>query len=156
MEDKDKSLRHKKRAFLAAYSEVGNITQAAIVAGVSRQSHYDWLKEDADYPQAFRTAGEEAGERLEQEARRRAVTGIDKPIFQGGKQVGVVREYSDTLLIFLMKGNMPEKYKDRVHQEHSGLNGGPININKNIDLANLTEEELEALEKLLTKTAATD
>jgi hypothetical protein len=33
-------------------------------------------------------------------------------------------EYSDTLLIFLLKGIRPEKYRERF--EHSGPEGGPI------------------------------
>lgn len=109
----------KKRAFLAAYAQVGNVTQAAELADVARSSHYEWMKDPA-YAEAFKAAEEQAGDRLEQEARRRAVQGVEKPVYQGGKQVGVVREYSDTLLIFLLKGARPEKYKDRVHQEHTG------------------------------------
>ena len=36
------------------------------------------------------------------------------------QQVGTVREYSDTLLIFLLKGWKPEKYKDRREVFHRG------------------------------------
>jgi hypothetical protein len=38
----------------------------------------------------------------------------------------VVREYSDTLLIFLLKGARPQKYRDNVRQEVSGPNGAPL------------------------------
>jgi hypothetical protein len=34
-----------------------------------------------------------------------------------------VREYSDTLLIFLLKGRNPAIFGDRFRQEHSGLDG---------------------------------
>lgn len=63
---------------------------------------------------------ETAAEVLEQEAWRRAVTGTLKPVYQGGEQVGTVREYSNTLMIFLLKGANPEKYRERVQQQHSG------------------------------------
>jgi hypothetical protein len=81
----------KKRAFLAAYAQVGSVSGAARAAGVSRRSHSRWL-EDADYASAFETAKDEAADTLEDEARRRA--------FEG----------SDVLLIFLLKGALPQKY----------------------------------------------
>ena len=131
---------NKKRAFLAAFAEVGTVTRAAEISGVCRKSHTNWLKSDSDYADAFALAEQQACDRLEQEARRRAVEGVDKPVYQRGVKVGVVREYSDTLLIFLMKGAMPEKYKDRVSQEFSGR----LDHN-NVSLAGLTVAELRAL-----------
>lgn len=133
---------HKKKAFLAAYAEAGNITRAAELAGVDRTSHYKWLN-DPEYAEAFKAADEQAGDRLEQEARRRAVEGTQKPVFHQGKQCGVVNEYSDTLLIFLLKGARPEKYKDRVQQEHTGKGGGPIQHEVKFD--DLSDAELDQL-----------
>ena len=46
--------------------------------------------------------------------RRRAIEGVDKPVFHNGKVVGSIREYSDTLLIFALKGSMPSKYRERI------------------------------------------
>jgi len=57
---------------------------------------------------------------LEDEAIRRAHDGTMKPVFHGGKKVGEVREYSDKLLIFLLKGCKPEKYAVRRKFKHSG------------------------------------
>ena len=51
---------------------------------------------------------------LEPEAIRRAVEGVEKPVYQGGELVGYVREYSDTLLIFLLKGGKPHKYRENI------------------------------------------
>ncbi len=101
-----------RAAFLAAYGELGNIKQAAKKAGISRDTHYAWLKDDPDYAKTFELAREEAVETLEAEARRRAVEGVNRPVYQGGEQVGTVRDYSDTLLIFLLKGAAPSKYRD--------------------------------------------
>lgn len=145
-EKENRTLQQKKKAFLAAFAEVGNISRAAELAGIARSNHYDWMRDDPDYPALFREADQQACDRLEQEARRRAVEGVQKPVFQGGKQVGVVQEYSDTLLIFLLKGAMPEKYKERQHTELSGPGGGAIQTN--IDLSGLTLEELRNLAKL--------
>src|SRR5215510_13012940 len=44
----------KKRAFLAAYGKMGNVALAAEIAKVDRRTHYDWLKNDPAYAEAFR------------------------------------------------------------------------------------------------------
>lgn len=80
--------------FLAAYRECGTISAAAEAAGCGRQSHYNWLKTDATYPERFQDADQEAGESLLAEARRRA---FDEK-----------SAASATLLIFLIKGRFPE------------------------------------------------
>ncbi len=61
------------------------------------------------------TIKEDAADTLEAEAYRRAVEGVEKPTgWYRGVAGGVVREYSDSLLMFLLKGIRPDKYKDRV------------------------------------------
>ena len=102
-----------KRAFLAAIAESGNVTSASKLSGIARKTHYNWMQEDEAYAAAYREALEEAAENLEREARRRAVQGTDKPVFYKGEECGAVREYSDTLLIFLLKGAMPDKYSEK-------------------------------------------
>lgn len=106
---------HAKRdAFLAAFAELGTLTHAAARVGTGRSSHRYWMEHDPEYPALFAEAAQQANDNLEREARRRAVEGIDKPVYQGGNLVGSIREYSDTLLIFLMKGALPAKYRERV------------------------------------------
>lgn len=73
-------------------------------------------------------AQEEATDGLEAEARRRAVTGTLKPIFYKGEEVAQVREYSDTLLVVLLKGNRPDKFRENASIEHSGPQGTPIPV----------------------------
>jgi len=122
----------KQKAFLAAFALCGNISTAAKAAKICRTDHYDWLA-DPSYAATFESAQQEACEHLEAEARRRAVEGIQKPvIYQGelsckrdslGRRTRyplTIREYSDTLLIFLMKGAMPQKYRDNAKIELSG------------------------------------
>lgn len=97
-----------------AYASLGTITHAAEAAKVDRQRHYGWMDTDPAYPALFAEAGIKAKEAMVREARRRAIEGTVKPVYQGGKLVGTIQEYSDTLLIFLMKGAMPETYRERV------------------------------------------
>src|SRR5215469_17398631 len=58
-------LHPKKRAFLAAFSRCGSISQSAKRANVDRRTPYNWLREDAAYRQAYQQATIEAGDRLE-------------------------------------------------------------------------------------------
>jgi hypothetical protein len=110
---RDVAQQRKRAAFLAAYAENGTITHAAKAAGVDRATHYRWL-DDADYAERFGVAQEESIEALEREGRRRAVEGTEEPVYQGGKLVGTIRKYSDTLLIFLLKAQRPAVYRERV------------------------------------------
>ena len=108
--------RRRQRAFLAAFRETGNVCLACEVAKVGRSSHYRWLAEDPAYREAFDQAKEDAADILEAEAFRRAVDGVEKPVgWYKGKPGGYVREYSDILLIFLLKALRPEKYRDRLN-----------------------------------------
>ena len=154
----DTILQAKKDAFLNAFGLIGTVSAAARATGVARQTHYDWMK-IKEYAEAFARKTIEAAERLEEEARRRAVAGVDRPLtYQGqitmvrdqngkpildpntGKQQPVtVKDYSDTLLIFLMKGAMPQKYRDKI--EHSGPRGGPIPIEGTILVIGGTKED---------------
>lgn len=110
--------------FIDALRDTGNIRAACAKAKINRTTAYRERKASIDFDALWTSALEDAGDTLEGEAWRRAVKGVLKPVYQAGKKVGTVREYSDTLLIFLLKGAKPEKYKDR--GEISGPGGGPI------------------------------
>ncbi|OPX89589.1 MAG: hypothetical protein A4E53_01472 [Pelotomaculum sp. PtaB.Bin104] len=135
----------KKKAFLAAFSKTGNVTRAAEIAKITRRQHYRWLEKEPAYVADFKEAEEEAADRLEAEARRRAEKGTLKPVFYKGQRCGSIREYSDTLLIFLLNGARPDKYKKRVVSEQSGPGGGPIDVRYTSRTAGLSAEEREAL-----------
>lgn len=62
---------------------------------------------------------------LEDEARRRAVEGVEEPVFYQGDVVGHVKKYSDDLLKLLLKANRREKY---VMERKQGL---AVNIQNN-------------------------
>jgi hypothetical protein len=114
MPEPNKTIQPKKRAFLRAYAETGgNISKAAEAAGITRWTHYEWLRIDPDYPDLFEDARTQAGDTLEAEATRRAVEGVLEPVFYQGQEVGAVRRYSDTLLIVRLKAAKPEEYRER-------------------------------------------
>jgi hypothetical protein len=61
---------------------------------------------------------------LEKECVRRALVGWKEPVYQGGKELGTIRKFSDNLLIFLLKGKRPEVFRER--HELTGVNGAPL------------------------------
>lgn len=104
--------------FLEALAKMGNVSYACRQSGIPRATAYDHKKEFPEFAEAWDEALEEAADLLELEARRRAVYGCEKPVFWKGKQCGSVQEYSDTLLIILLKAHRPEKYREN-HTAHT-------------------------------------
>lgn len=70
----EKTARAKTR-FLDAYRHAATVSHAAVATRVHRATHYTWLETDEAYAAQFKAAEEDAVERLEAEARRRAVEG---------------------------------------------------------------------------------
>ncbi|WP_236687592.1 hypothetical protein [Chromobacterium subtsugae] len=112
--------------FLLALADTANVSAAAKKARISRRHMYRLRKDNEDLAAAWKEAIALGTAALEDEAARRAMEGTLKPVFYKGTKVGTVREYSDTLLIFLLKARDPEKYADRVKQELTGKGGGPL------------------------------
>lgn len=107
----------RKRAYLAAYVlSAGNVSRAIKLAGISHYLPYtDNWRNDAEYQRLFeKIAKPLAAHHLEAEAVRRAHEGVLEPVgWYKGEPGGYIRRYSDVLLIFLLKGAFPDKYKDR-------------------------------------------
>lgn len=64
-------------------------------------------------------------DKLEAEMARRAIEGVDKPVFYKGEEVGTIREYSDQLAITLAKAVRPERFRDNVKVD-ADVNGGVL------------------------------
>lgn len=109
-----------KSVFVDHLSDTCNVSAAARAAGIHRDTAYAHRKADPTFAAGWDSALEIATDALEAEVRRRALKGTVKPIYQGGKRVGKVREYSDTLAIFLLKAHRPDRFRERVSQEHTG------------------------------------
>lgn len=123
----------------------GNITAACKTARYPRRTAYEAREADPVFAKAWDEAVERGIDALEDEALRRANDGTLKPVFYQGSKCGSVREYSDTLLIFMLKAKRPLKFRDNVAIEHSGK----------IDHSALSDDELNAkIAERLTKLAA--
>lgn len=89
--------------FVEIFAMSLNVALAAQGAGVSRVSAYRERKRNPEFAAAWEDAREAAAERLEAAAYERA------------------RNISDTLLIFLLKSHKPERYRESVQQQHTGV-----------------------------------
>jgi len=79
---------------------------------------YEWQEHDAEFAAAFHIAEEQATERLEKEAWRRAVDGspYERTSYWHGEPVGTDRkiEYSDNLMMLLLRARKPDVYREKV------------------------------------------
>jgi L-rhamnose mutarotase len=91
----------KKEKFLKSLSEWPNITKAAKSAGISRQTIYLTRESDPEFAKAM------------DKARQMGIDSLEDDSFNRTRK-------SDLMRIFMLKGNKPDKYKDRVEQENKG------------------------------------
>jgi hypothetical protein len=65
-------------------------------------------------------------------------------VFQGGKNVGTERVYSDRLLELLLKARRPAKYRERIDHKHGGDGeAGAIPV----DIRGMTGAQLDILKQ---------
>lgn len=104
--------------FLLSLSKYANVSAAVRVARVSRNFVYTQREADPAFAVAWDEALQTAVEGLEREAWRRAQTGVrrEKGVYHKGELLAteVTTEYSDTLMIFLLKAHDP-KYRDTIN-----------------------------------------
>lgn len=113
-------------AFLTHLADGGHVRASAKAAGVARSTVYDERERNPAFAAAWVDALEESTEQLEREAIRRAAEGVEEPVFYLGKKVATVRKYSDTLLIFLLKGRRPTVYRDHMTHEVEQAGNGSV------------------------------
>lgn len=105
-------------------AECGILTDAAEMAGVDRVTVWRRRQTDPEFATAVDEAIDMASDKLEREARRRAIDGVEEPIYQGGQLVGTRLVFSDSLLSLLLKGRRKRVFAERV--ETTGADGGPV------------------------------
>lgn len=143
-------------AFIAALRDTGVVRHAYEAAGMGRTVVYDARKKNPEFAKAWDDAVQDAADLLEMEAIRRAHHGVKKPVIYQGKLCGAwvkdgqvveegtpgammiplsVTEYSDTLLIFMLKGIRPEKFKD--HSPITEAMASMVKVISNVDTAKM-------------------
>ena len=132
----------KKDAFVQALAATGHVGKAAAAIGFTARVAYQHRHLDPAFAQAWDEALAAAMDTvLEPEAIRRAVEGVEKAVYHRGEQIGIQREYSDTLLIFLLKGWKSDRYKERSEVFHRGA----VDLLRKLErIGTMSPEQLEA------------
>lgn len=126
--------------FLNGLRNSWSISKSARDVGIGPDTAYAWraasrgtLNEKTgiyadDFCVRWDQAQEAGIERIEDEAVRRAVEGVEKPVYQQGVIAGSITEYSDTLMGLVLRGKLPARYNTERH-EHTGKDGQPMDVN---------------------------
>ena len=131
-----------KEQFCAELRKIGVMRYACQQVNVGKSTIARWRAADPAFEAAVLEALDDAVEGMEQEAFRRAVIGTDKPVTVAGQRE-VIKEHSDVLLIFLLKANRPEKYRERYEVTSKGGNSaGSV-----ADAMRLASAELERMDR---------
>jgi hypothetical protein len=109
-----RSVRDQKERYLHGFAYDCTLSSGCQAAGIDPKTLYAWREVDDEFVFRENHWRNALADRLEKEAIRRAYEGYDRPIFQGGVQVGVERIYSDTLLKMMLGALRPEKFRERV------------------------------------------
>jgi ASCH domain. len=164
-----------QKTFLKAYEVNGSIMLSCKKAGISRNTFYQWLEHDEQFSLQYNQAEKDFGDIILAEFTKRATKGYErtvvsmghivynetpvldkhgnavlddkgKPVYKRGEPL-MERVVSDNLLAMAIKKHFPE-YRDKQQIEHSGPNGGPINIKRDPKLQLLTDEELAQAQRI--------
>lgn len=119
-----RNTQQRMKAMIACYAETCNLVQAAKKAGISRDTHYDWLKKAPRYAAVFAETKRSAVDYLKSVAVERATVGWLEPVHYQGSICGHVRRFDGGLLQFLLRGMAPEEFGART--EVTGPMGKPI------------------------------
>jgi len=99
--------------YLAALPKLMVVSAALKAAGVGMGVLARWREQDGAFLVRETEARSAIADTLEAEAIRRAFKGVRKPVYQGGLLAGYVTEYSDQLLVLLLKAVRPERFRER-------------------------------------------
>lgn len=148
--------RASKDAFLDRIAAGYSINKATEAAGHHRTSWYGLRDRDETFAAAWAAAAAQGevvrNDVIRDEIRRRAIDGVDEPVYYQGNVVGHVRRYSDTVLLAMANAHLPDyraAYAGRRGVEPEPAN--QIGATSDLDLTRLSDTELDRLRELVAK-----
>lgn len=102
----------RREVFLKVLARNGKVIEAARAVGLAdATSLYAARAEDEEFARQWDAAIEASADLLEQAAWDRAVDGVEEPILFKGEVVATKINYSDTLLVELLRARRPKDYR---------------------------------------------
>ncbi len=102
----------RREIYIDVLKATGNPAEAARKCNICWQTAYNYKNKHPDFAVLYENSIEEGIDDLLGELRRRAKDGVDEPVFYQGVECGIIKKYSDSLGMFLVKGRRKE-YCDR-------------------------------------------
>jgi len=121
----------RKETMLKYLAEGWSIRHACEKSGCTPPTLRQYREADPEFDEQCSEAIEMGTDALEDTALMRARFGTDKPVYYQGEECGHIREYSDTLLIFLLKARRPEKFSERIRQTLENPDGSAVQFTFN-------------------------
>jgi len=123
--------------FIEALSQTPNVARACDIAHISRKTVYQERERSKAFHNRWDEALTKGIERLEAQCWDRAAVGVSRGVWMKGAdgepvRVDEIREFSDTLAMFLLKAHHPGKYRETVRTEVGGLDGRPIEVEQKV------------------------
>lgn len=123
--------------------------QIAELMGISKRTLYNWKKKEMPLLQALKV-GKDVADRQIENALFKSALGYDyeeETVTNDGRVVKVKKHKpaNTTAQIFWLKNRKPEQWRDKRELSHDG------EVSNNINLQNMTDDDLEALAKLAKK-----
>lgn len=112
--------------YIVALRRTGLEASARGIAGVSKREVDDQVAIDPEFADAVDDALAKWSDRLEAEAYRRGVTGIERGVYYQGDLVATEKQYSDALLTTLLKAKRPDQFGDK--KQITGAGGAPLTV----------------------------
>jgi hypothetical protein len=133
---KGKPRRDWRPAFLKGFQKSGTVTGGCAHAGINRTTAYRERQRSEKFAVAWSELEAEVTDKLEATALELALGGETR------------------LIEFLLKARKPEMYREQHLLEHTGPGGGPVALDSlGVDLANLSDRDLNALHRIVTRAA---
>ena len=115
----------KQSAFLEALAICGRVDESSYAVGYKNATYlYRMRAEDEDFREAWDMALQHAGHSILDRAVEMARDGLVKEIRYTGEVVGHETKHSEKLIMFLLKGLMPEKFGNTYSTGGLNLNFG--------------------------------
>ena len=95
----------REAAFLAALAESSNVAMSLRTSGLGETAVYRRRAHYAEFAAKWSAALREGYLKLEGEMLGRALAGVEKPVWHGGKQIGTVTEYNDRTALALLNAH---------------------------------------------------
>jgi hypothetical protein len=115
-----------KRFFEAYLNDYGVVGKAANAAGVHPNKIKARAKESPAFKLMYEAAERAVNDMLDFEVMRRALEPSERPVYQRGKLVGVIREWDNRHLEWVAERRMPQKYHLPTRVEFAGDADGAI------------------------------